>query len=89
MQVLALETMPRVRINTVCPGGTDTDMPRTYRALRNLEEPADPLKDDSPRGRRNTADEVAAVIEFLLSPESAAIALRDIVVDGGSLRGMN
>ena len=33
-------------------------------------------------------DEVASAVAYLLSPESAHIALQDLVVDGGESLGM-
>ena len=39
--------------------------------------------EQSALGRIIEADEVAAVIEFLLSPSAAAITGSDVLVDGG------
>ena len=70
----------RITVNTVHPGPIDTDM-----------NPADP--DQNPMaqtmasltalGRYGTADEVAAAIAFLASPDASYITGTELVVDGG------
>jgi 3alpha(or 20beta)-hydroxysteroid dehydrogenase len=67
-----------VRVNTVLPGYIETPMtataPAWFRRL-NIEE--------TPLGRTGTAEEVAALVLFLLSDESAYVSGAEIVVDGG------
>ncbi|HEY3614933.1 MAG TPA: SDR family oxidoreductase [Gaiellales bacterium] len=67
-----------VRVNTVLPGYIETPMTATapdwFRSL-NIEE--------TPLGRTGTAEEVAPLVLFLLSDESAYISGAEIVVDGG------
>jgi NAD(P)-dependent dehydrogenase (short-subunit alcohol dehydrogenase family) len=95
LRCLALETVPLgVRINTVSPGATDTSMLRGVAG--SLGRSTSHLSDGSlelfrprvPDGRMSDPDEVASAVAYLLSPESAHIALQDLVVDGGESMGM-
>ncbi len=74
---LAKELAPRVRVNSVSPGFTKTDMSKTWpdevwaqakSAL--LERAAEP-------------EELAKVMLFLLSDDASFITGQDIIVDGG------
>ncbi|MBM3504654.1 MAG: SDR family oxidoreductase [Alphaproteobacteria bacterium] len=80
----ALEGAPvGVRVNAVCPGGTDTPMMRAW------------LKDDpaaiaargaaTPMGRLATPDEVGAMIVWLCSDAASYVNGAIIPVDGGSM----
>jgi NAD(P)-dependent dehydrogenase (short-subunit alcohol dehydrogenase family) len=72
---MALIGAPEVRVNVVAPGAVDTGFdPATL--------PSD-KRPDVPLGRMGTADEVAAVIAFLLSPAASYISGSVIRVDGG------
>jgi meso-butanediol dehydrogenase/(S,S)-butanediol dehydrogenase/diacetyl reductase len=64
-----------VRVNVVAPGAIDTDFDE--RLL-----PAD-RRSDVPLGRMGTADEVAAVIAFLVGPEATYVNGAVWTVDGG------
>jgi meso-butanediol dehydrogenase/(S,S)-butanediol dehydrogenase/diacetyl reductase len=64
-----------VRVNVVAPGAIDTP----------FDPPAFPAdaRPDVPMGRMGAADEVASVVRFLLSPESAYVTGAVWTVDGG------
>lgn len=97
LRSLGLEFAPHVRINTVSPGATDTEMTRDF--LRMNEPEVDLVVEDLSRGSINsyrgripigrvaTPAEIAAAVVFLLSPGASHITLQDLVVDGGELLG--
>jgi NAD(P)-dependent dehydrogenase (short-subunit alcohol dehydrogenase family) len=75
-----------IRINTVCPGATDT--PRRSRRMAQLEPEQAQLamqqvRDAIPLGRLASADEVAQAIYWLSSPASSYVVGHCLVVDGG------
>jgi NAD(P)-dependent dehydrogenase (short-subunit alcohol dehydrogenase family) len=74
------------RIVSVSPGIIDTEMGRR-------EQKADAaiakMIAVTPLGRGGRAEEVAAVVAFLISPAASYISGTDILVDGGSVAGMN
>jgi 2,3-dihydro-2,3-dihydroxybenzoate dehydrogenase len=94
LRVLAMEAVASgVRINSVSPGPTDTEMMRqmardhggvSYLAQGSLES----MRPRIPSGRVATPVDLAATVSFLLSPASQHIVMADIVVDGGELLGM-
>lgn len=92
VKCVARELAPRaITVNAVCPGWVDTEMARAdldYTAetgacpaseLRASAEAAIPL------GRFVTADEVAALIGWLVSEEAAAITGQAFNISGGEL----
>lgn len=93
LRVLAMETVPAgVRINFVSPGPTDSPMMRELAA----DHPLDDLAGGSPAafrprvpdGRVGNADDVAAGVAFLLSPDATHVAMHDLYVDGGESLGI-
>lgn len=90
-RVAAKEAAPRIRVNTVAPGGTQTpiwsDQPffadllaktgSEDAAYRQLAGAATPL------GRFARPEEIAEAIAFLLSPRAAFITGACLVADGG------
>ncbi|WP_198653472.1 SDR family NAD(P)-dependent oxidoreductase [Actinocorallia populi] len=74
-----LEYGPRgIRVNTVHPGFIETPMtgsaPEAFRTASIAE---------TPLGRTGTPAEIAALVVFLISPESSYITGAEIPVDGG------
>jgi 3-oxoacyl-[acyl-carrier protein] reductase len=65
----------RITVNCVAPGLIDTDMTRAL--------DTDEIVKAIPAGRLGTADEVAAAVAFLLSPDAAYITRQVIAVNGG------
>ena len=94
LRVLALETVPAgVRINFVSPGPTDSPMMRSLAADHSsIDDLAvgspDAFRPRIPSGRVGRASDVAAAVEFLLSPASAHVAMHDLHVDGGESLGL-
>ncbi|KQT94780.1 dehydrogenase [Marmoricola sp. Leaf446] len=83
VKYLAIE-LARDHITTVgvCPGPIDTDSFRYY-AGDAWEDYAQQWLAQTPSGAYPTPDEVADVMAYLVSPQSAAINGQTIVVDGG------
>ncbi|XUL90320.1 SDR family NAD(P)-dependent oxidoreductase [Streptomyces galilaeus] len=76
----AAELGPKgVRVNTIAPGPTVTELNEAIRPM--LEK----LTEADPAGRPATADEVAAAAVFLASDEAAHIHGITLPVDGGAL----
>jgi meso-butanediol dehydrogenase / (S,S)-butanediol dehydrogenase / diacetyl reductase len=74
-----------IRVNAVLPGPTDTAM--LARSIAKLGVPADEARAAAqkaiPMGRYGTADEVAAVMSFLLSKDASFVTNSMYTVDGG------
>jgi 3-oxoacyl-[acyl-carrier protein] reductase len=80
-QTLARELGPRgIAVMTVAPGFVETDMTADY--LGGPE--GDAIRAQSPLGRIATADEVAAAIHFLASPQAEMASGSVIDVNGAS-----
>jgi len=94
LRVLAMEvTGSGVRINTVSPGATDTEMMRElagdHATLDDLATGSpEAMRPRIPLGRVAKASEIATVVAFLLSPASSHMVMADLIVDGGELLGM-
>ena len=95
-QSLSRALAPRVRVNAVLPGLIWTDMWRGAAGWLSEREPAfagaEPravfdamVAQTIPMGRPQTADDVAAAVEFLLSDAAANITGQSLHVDGGSV----
>jgi NAD(P)-dependent dehydrogenase (short-subunit alcohol dehydrogenase family) len=81
-----------VRVNAIAPGLIDTPMqaPLTSAlaaAFGSTESARAALAGSPPLGRLGTADEVGALVTFLLSDDAAFITGEVIVIDGGVRAG--
>ncbi len=76
----ALELAPRgIRVNSVHPGPIDTEMLSVRTPEQNLRR-----VQQVPVKRLGTADEVARVVLFLLSDETAYMTGAEVAIDGGA-----
>jgi glucose 1-dehydrogenase len=80
-QTLALEWAPDgIRLNVVSPGMTHTSMTEKMYADPNIKKARE---DIIPLSRIGEPQDIANVIEFLVSPLSGYVTGQDICVDGG------
>jgi NAD(P)-dependent dehydrogenase (short-subunit alcohol dehydrogenase family) len=79
MRAAAVELAPRVRVNSVLPGATRSEMTA---AMLSDPELRDRMQADYPLGIGDP-DDVAWAVEFLLSDKSRWITGQEFVVDGG------
>ncbi|ABM58202.1 SDR family NAD(P)-dependent oxidoreductase [Verminephrobacter eiseniae] len=88
-RAMALDHGPqRIRVNSVCPGDTDTAMLRDEARQLGLPETALVLAGNSrPLMRVGRAEEIAQVVLFLASDRSSFVTGSAYVVDGGGLAG--
>ncbi len=77
-----------VRVNAICPGAIDTAMPRSL--LAQMQVPADAFDDFATQyvqrnliKRLGQAQEVAALVTFLLSDQASFITGLALPIDGG------
>jgi NAD(P)-dependent dehydrogenase (short-subunit alcohol dehydrogenase family) len=76
--------LPRgVRVNVVSPGPVTTPL---HEKLGLDDDTAAQLVAQIPLGRFGKADEVAATVLHLASPESGFIVGTEIVIDGGMMQ---
>ncbi len=72
-----------VRVNTVCPGGIDTDGMRFY--LKRIPEMRERTLNVHAMGRLAQPEEIADAVVYLCSDRASFITGHDLVVDGGIL----
>jgi len=78
---LAVELAPLTRVNCIAPGYIDVPMSPSMRAISGGEEALVPT---IPLGRLGGTNEMADIVEFLLSRRSSYITGTTIVADGGA-----
>jgi len=81
---MALDFAPKIRVNSICPGWTATDMLIDYFNSRSNPEEAKKFVNASiPNGRMGEPNEIAHACLFLASQESSNIIGIALPVDGG------
>jgi 3-oxoacyl-[acyl-carrier protein] reductase len=86
-KTLSLElAADRITVNTLCPGLIDT--PRLQLVTQQSGQAMEDLAAEIPLGRLGRADDIAAVVAFLVSPRGAYITGVTLQVDGGLLRSL-
>ncbi len=76
------------RLNSISPGCIATPMGRAELVGEN-KLLVQGLIETSPTGRSGTADEIANVVDFLLSPAASFVTGADILADGGAIAAIN
>ncbi len=83
---IAQEFAPdRIRINALGPGPIDTPILKSGRTDEEYEQARERLADNLPIGRLGQPEEVAAVVDFLLSERSSYITGQIVHPNGGQL----
>lgn len=86
-RALAIDHGPQnIRVNSVNPGDTDTNMLRNEAAQLGEDETAFLTESsDRPLGRMGTPDEIAEAVLWLASDASSYVTGAALVVDGGGI----
>ena len=71
---LAVHLAPRIRVNTVIPGGIEYRQEETFKAMYSSK---------TPMGRMMLVDEIFGVIDYLISDSSSYSTGGEFKVDGG------
>lgn len=79
----AVSLAPEIRVNTIIPGGIDTDMLRALPEATRKERLA-----AYPMGRAGQVSEVSLAVLYLASDESSFTTGGELRVDGGALAGV-
>jgi NAD(P)-dependent dehydrogenase (short-subunit alcohol dehydrogenase family) len=78
---LALEWAPRIRVNCVVPGLSDTAQPRQGMTEAQIREAGAGI----PLGRIGRPEDTAALVAFLVSDDAAYITGQSIATNGGAI----
>jgi NAD(P)-dependent dehydrogenase (short-subunit alcohol dehydrogenase family) len=87
-KAMAIDHAPRIRVNCICPGDTDTGMLRNE--AQQLGEDSHRFLAESakrPLGRVGRPEEIAQAVLYLASDASSFVTGTALVVDGGGLAG--
>ncbi len=76
---LAVELAPKIRVNSILPGGMITEMTKEIFADKTIKKE---LEENYPLGI-GTPNDIAPMVEFLLSEQSRWITGQQITIDGG------
>lgn len=83
-RAVAAEVGPHgIRVNAVCPGITDTSMPRRSLSEEEWEYTKDEMAEEYPLKRLGEPEDIANAMLFLASDEADWITGEALVVDGG------
>ena len=74
-----------IRINALCPGPTETGMTNALKEL--APNHYESLRRAVPLQRWAQPDEMAAVLEFLISPAASYVSGHALIADGGTITG--
>lgn len=78
-KALAQELAPSgIRVNAICPGVIKTDMLNCF-----SEEDMENLEQETPLGRIGTTEDIANMVDFILSEKASFVTGQIITVDGG------
>ncbi|MFG3282500.1 SDR family NAD(P)-dependent oxidoreductase [Streptomyces sp. NPDC048111] len=80
---LALEFAPKVRVNALIPGFTDTPEVTERYGLSDPDRRAEILR-TIPSQRIGTAQDIADALEFLVTAKSSYVTGQQLIVDGGN-----
>ena len=87
-KAMAIDHGPKIRVNCICPGDTDTAMLRNE--AEQLQQPSDQFLAEGakrPLGRVGKPEEIAQAALYLASDASSFVTGTALVVDGGGLAG--
>jgi NAD(P)-dependent dehydrogenase (short-subunit alcohol dehydrogenase family) len=87
-KAMAIDHGPKIRVNCICPGDTDTGMLRAE--AEQLGEASDGFLAEArkrPLGRVGSPEEIAQAVLYLASDASSFVTGTAMVVDGGGLAG--